>query len=292
MRWSRLADAAMVTAAVSLLITTAVAVATDSTKLWAAITMLGEEPAYMALSLAIYTLASPDLGAQLIAALALSGGLNIFLKNLLGLPRPPPTTWRYPASGPGFPSGHSQVSTSFWSYAALYTRSRGVAALALAVPLSVGLSRAALGVHYPWDVVGGWGIGLAVSALFYLFAKRGPSPRSYAVFAVATSLAMLAYSAAADAPTASKLGGVLLATALYPLLEKRGLVVRYASTGVLPRLLGFALSLGSAAVLTRLGDPLASALHTPLALYAVYAAGVAAALTLPLLIPLAPVRTR
>jgi undecaprenyl-diphosphatase len=90
------------------------------------------------------------------------------VKDLIARPRPPGPHLA-PASGFSFPSGHTLNSTATYGMAALYAwrshmalaaRRVAVAAL-LAIPFFVGLSRIALGVHYPSDVLGGWLAGAA-----------------------------------------------------------------------------------------------------------------------------------
>jgi undecaprenyl-diphosphatase len=94
------------------------------------------------------------------------------VKDYVARPRPPGEAL-VAASGYSFPSGHTLSSTATYGLLALVAwRSR----LALAVrriavvagvtlPVLVGLSRIALGVHYPTDVVGGWLAGTMFVAL-------------------------------------------------------------------------------------------------------------------------------
>lgn len=72
-------------------------------------------------------------------------------------------------SGYGFPSGHSTLSAA--CAAALYyqVKPRYRKYLLLAV-LAVGISRMYLGAHFPLDVVGGWGLGMAIGASVALVA--------------------------------------------------------------------------------------------------------------------------
>ena len=94
------------------------------------------------------------------------------VKDLVVRPRPtmdPLVT----ASGYSFPSGHTLNSTVTYGLLALVAwRSRLTLAIRRAavvvgvvVPVFVGLSRIALGVHWPTDVLAGWLAGVAFVAL-------------------------------------------------------------------------------------------------------------------------------
>lgn len=88
----------------------------------------------------------------------------------------------YPAQSRSFPSGHATSSMAFAATAVVLawpTRRRWpVAILAVAFTSLVGLSRVALGVHYPSDILGGWALALACVALVWLAGRAlGPGER-------------------------------------------------------------------------------------------------------------------
>jgi undecaprenyl-diphosphatase len=102
--------------------------------------------------------------------------------------RPRPLDPWVPVSGWSFPSGHSLDSFVFYGLVAymaalgVHNRAARVAIVALAVVLIplVGLSRMYLGVHYLFDVVGGFTIGavwltVCLSGL-EVVRRRGPKP--------------------------------------------------------------------------------------------------------------------
>ena len=101
------------------------------------------------------------------------------LKRLVGRPRP--DLWpRLVDVGPySFPSGHALASATLFPLLAWdLTRASGQRVRVLAVSaaallsLSIGLGRLYLGVHWPSDVVVGWGIG---SLQCLVAARRLPS---------------------------------------------------------------------------------------------------------------------
>jgi undecaprenyl-diphosphatase len=95
-------------------------------------------------------------------------------KDWVARPRPPDPVAE--AGGYSFPSGHTLNSTVVYGTAALMVwRSAlprgvrvGVSAALVALIACVGLSRIALGVHYPSDVVAGWLAGMVFVSLVAL----------------------------------------------------------------------------------------------------------------------------
>lgn len=71
-------------------------------------------------------------------------------------------------SGSGFPSGHTAVATALALTLAPHLPKHW-RWLPLAWIVGVALSRVYLGVHAPLDIVGGFGIGLAVAATLHFF---------------------------------------------------------------------------------------------------------------------------
>ncbi len=168
----------------------AVAVALNNKELWIAWSLLGDEKFYLIAGIILFFTMRKGMGISVAAAVLFSGSLNIALKYSLNLPRPPQEYWRAEASGPGFPSGHSQVSTSFWTSITLQVRRRGLAVFSAIAVAGVSLSRVFLMVHYPLDVVGGVFVGLSCG----LFSVKGLGVKTVKPWLQPLALAVLASS--------------------------------------------------------------------------------------------------
>ncbi len=267
-RKSLLVDYVLISISAVITVLLTVAVVTDSTKLWLALTSLGEESAYVVLSIAVLTLIDADAGVASLLAVIASGSLVIWLKEVFALPRPPEALWREPAEGYGFPSGHTQVSTSFWSLLSLKFRRVGLAVLSVAVVAAIATSRVGLHVHYVRDVLGGIAFGLLVGACVWALVV-GPGRRflmgspvnrvalALPVLSVVVSVLSFWEGYAYGFDTSFKLGGLALSLLAYPLLAQRIRVLSHAPTTV--RVSGFIATTVVALVLTGVSKLLAEA---------------------------------
>ena len=87
-------------------------------------------------------------------------------------PEPGANVYDLTAQGYSFPSGHSaNVVTSFGTLAT-QLKKRWMTIAAVALPLLTGLSRMALGAHYPTDVLAGWTIGAACVLAIPLLERK------------------------------------------------------------------------------------------------------------------------
>ena len=141
---------------------------------WVALTELGGfSLVLVGTAFALSALASGRVRLALIVAVILIGAalFTDHVKDVVGRPRPPEPL--ISAEGYSFPSGHTLNSTVTYGLIAVVAwRSRLtrqvrtiVGAVGVVVPIVVGLSRIALGVHYPSDVLAGWLGGTAFVAL-------------------------------------------------------------------------------------------------------------------------------
>lgn len=120
-------------------------------------------------------------GALFIAGVLISGlALSTAFKHWVGRPRPQLVTHLDHVTSLSFPSGHALNSTLFYLAVALMLapllRARAarwaVYAAAMGLSLTTGVSRVALGVHYPTDVIAGWVIAGAWVWLWFAAAQR------------------------------------------------------------------------------------------------------------------------
>lgn len=119
------------------------------------------------------------------------GYVAIFLAKLgFDRPRPDWVPHRQEVYTSSFPSGHAMgAALTLLTLAALLARAEPsrvtqgyLLMAALLISALVGVSRVYLGVHYPTDVVGGWGLGAAWAVLAWMVAdaldRRGYLDRS------------------------------------------------------------------------------------------------------------------
>jgi undecaprenyl-diphosphatase len=118
--------------------------------------------------------------AALLLFILFGGRMLVELQKLvIAAPRPPASGFLAPAESLGFPSAHAANSMiTFLAIGLLVPvvqRRRTLAiAVALVAALLVGLSRIALGVHWPSDVIGGWAFALFWVALCMRLASARP----------------------------------------------------------------------------------------------------------------------
>lgn len=154
--------------------------------LMSVVTHLGEETLFMILALTIFWCVDKKRGYFLLFA-GFTGTVCVqFLKMLFRIPRP----WvldpdfsivesaRAEATGYSFPSGHTQIATTFYGGLARSAKTRAFSIVCIVIWLLVAFSRMYLGVHTPLDVLVSMAIGLAIVLLYYpLMNKASRDPR-------------------------------------------------------------------------------------------------------------------
>jgi len=139
------------------------------------LSLAGTELCYLAILPLIYWCVDKRRGLRIAILVFLSTAINLRLKLVFSQPRPydlDPSVSMVKESTFGIPSNHAQTSAVFAGSAAPLFRPPWGLVLAIALPLTVGVSRVYLGAHFPTDVAAGWAIGAAIVALDRLFGDR------------------------------------------------------------------------------------------------------------------------
>ena len=133
-------------------------------RLMRTITLVAEPPVIVAIALVLASGAMPSIasaGLEALVVLLVSHTLVQIIKRVATRPRPRlPLGVRSIAQTPdcfSFPSGHATAALAV-ALPLAGVLPPGVAALILAGAVVVGVSRCYLGIHYPGDVVFGWGL--------------------------------------------------------------------------------------------------------------------------------------
>jgi membrane-associated phospholipid phosphatase len=147
-------------------------------RIWEWLTVLGDERVAFALTL-FFTRRYPRIFWSLIVAALLGIAYTHALKPLFSAPRPPAVldSGTFNLIGPGhrkvsFPSGHTVTAAVFFGVWVYFVRSTWLRAGLILVAVAAGLSRVAVGVHWPVDVAAGLTGGVLAAWLGALLARR------------------------------------------------------------------------------------------------------------------------
>jgi len=172
----------------------------DLDRVMKAITDLGSTAFYTAAIPILYWCISKQLGFGLVIALSISNYLNVGIKFIFCRPRPyvifphlgAPEYLKLTGTGYSFPSGHAQVSSTFWMYLIRSIKKKWVMALGIAMVILIAITRVYATVHYPSDVLIGAVLGSAVACLYTELEQRvrawGPSSQARVGVALAVSI--------------------------------------------------------------------------------------------------------
>lgn len=128
---------------------------------------LGTESAYLIVLPILFLAVNRTLGMRLAYVFVTSMFVNAWLKDALQIARPigvPGIRSGYISSATGLsmPSGHAQGTMTFFAGISKWTKRRFVMWLGIVLVAGIGLSRIYLGLHWPLDVLVGWGVGLVI----------------------------------------------------------------------------------------------------------------------------------
>lgn len=105
-----------------------------------------------------------------LVTVALSIAGHSVMKEVFGRSRPELVPWLDHVDTYSFPSGHAAGTMVVLLLGSLLIGDRRVVVAAVLLSIAIGLSRVALGVHWPSDVVGGWIFGGGMALIGYSVA--------------------------------------------------------------------------------------------------------------------------
>jgi membrane-associated phospholipid phosphatase len=137
-----------------------------------------------------------------------------------------------------FPSGHTTTITAFATILYLQVKDARITWALLPIVVLVGISRMAVGAHWPLDVLGGWLVGILIAVFSYILAERWRfGHRAPAQFAIVLLSLLCAASLFWLAPQMKQalalrwiVGSLGLVTGIWALL----VTYRRARTGIVP----------------------------------------------------------
>ncbi len=147
---------------------------------WRLMSFLGEEQAFLLILPTLLWGYRKREALYAATGLLLGSYLTFALKDLFAMPRPfqvAPDQVRVLLPGGerlgyGLPSGHALNAAALWGTLAGMVGHPLFTIFAIGLVLFIGLSRIILGVHFPHDVLAGWGIGTLVALLMVYGAPR------------------------------------------------------------------------------------------------------------------------
>jgi membrane-associated phospholipid phosphatase len=115
--------------------------------------------------------------AVFLVTIALSIAGHSVLKEVFARARPTAVPWLDYAGTQAYPSGHAAGTMVVLVLGTLLVGARRYLWVAILMSVAIGLSRVALGVHWPSDVVGGWLFGGGAALIGYAVARQVERPR-------------------------------------------------------------------------------------------------------------------
>lgn len=163
--------------------------------LWAAVTLFGDPIILVCLALSLYAIL-PRISFAIIPTLIIGGSAVMYFKWLFAVVRPSGVLQDIviigipPVSG-AFPSGHTAGAFALATLFMLLTSKPYIKYLILTLAMLVGISRIAVGVHWPLDVSAGIVLGWLSAIIGFFISKN---VKASANNAIAINLLLLIFS--------------------------------------------------------------------------------------------------
>jgi len=146
------------------------------------VTALGDDLTYLVATFSLLILRR-DVGIKIFTPILITMAVNQIVKYAFNVPRPPnaneiisymPGYIRLlvGGEGPSLPSGHTQVTATFWGTLALIIRNTPSYLMAVLMPLIIAYSRVALGLHTVMDVLIALVLGYLIPVAYWLTANK------------------------------------------------------------------------------------------------------------------------
>ena len=150
-------------------------------------TISTEAPVILVVSSILYWCINKKYGARLLLALTGNITLNTGVKEYFKFTRPIGVEGirsmrTSTATGYSFPSGHTQIGTTFWVSIMSILKNKYVYLLGTIIFMCIGISRLYLGVHWPLDVLFGWFFGIFFTIICNLIIIKIEESQKYGYF--------------------------------------------------------------------------------------------------------------
>lgn len=131
------------------------------------LSFLGTESMYMVILPILFLAVNRTLGMRLSYVFMTSMFVNAWFKAALHVARPIGVVgirsgYISSATGLSMPSGHAQGTMTFFAALSKWVQKRFVLWIGMVLVAGIGVSRVYLGLHWPLDVLAGWGLGLVM----------------------------------------------------------------------------------------------------------------------------------
>lgn len=147
-------------------------------------TISTELPVIILFTAIVYWCINKKYGQRILFALVGNIAINTGIKEFVKAPRPIGTPGleslrTSTATGYSFPSGHTQIGTTFWVSLMSVFKRNWLYVIGTMMILGIGISRLYLAVHWPIDVLCGWIFGILFTLILLKIFDRVDDTKEY-----------------------------------------------------------------------------------------------------------------